>query len=356
MSKLLFRILVSLFVFLAVDAIVFHSGFYEQILSIHSYSGTVYYFAKYERLRPPSKQTDVLILGDSRIGEGFSVQQADRQASGHLRFAKMGIGGMSKLGWYYILKHVDMRADRYWAIVIPLESYRQCPEELMRNYWYFYPLDIEMLLPTLSLPEATRYGLIYPDWDKKLEVWSRALIAAQNYRLDIQDLLLHPLKRMAEVSWRNSLGAKFSYDYDGHPETMEGLSVSLPSRKLTYPSRLSESEKELVKARYTESVDCFGPYETHWIKKIVNYYQNTRTRIFLVRLPTNPIPEALSDRGWPIAPLIKELEGNGSDLRVIGENVFSSLERPSYFWDTRHLNRAGRQLFTKGLVNELMVD
>ncbi|HJY19831.1 MAG TPA: hypothetical protein VJ278_01470, partial [Chthoniobacterales bacterium] len=67
--------------FLCVDGALFHSGLYVSILAPSSYAGRVWRITLAEKERAPSGLKEVLILGDSRIAEGFSITLANELGS-----------------------------------------------------------------------------------------------------------------------------------------------------------------------------------------------------------------------------------------------------------------------------------
>src|SRR4029077_14586318 len=67
--------------FLCVDGAIFHSGLYVSILAPGSYAGRVAKITQAEKERAPSGLKEVLVLGDSRIAEGFSTTLANELGS-----------------------------------------------------------------------------------------------------------------------------------------------------------------------------------------------------------------------------------------------------------------------------------
>jgi len=59
--------------FMFVDGVIFHSGLYVSILAPNSYAGRIAEITQAEKERAPSGLKEVLVLGDSRLAEGFSA-------------------------------------------------------------------------------------------------------------------------------------------------------------------------------------------------------------------------------------------------------------------------------------------
>ena len=67
------NLLLGIAAFVFVDGAIFHSGLYVSILAPNSYAGRVVRMTQAEKERASSGLKEVLVLGDSRIAEGFSA-------------------------------------------------------------------------------------------------------------------------------------------------------------------------------------------------------------------------------------------------------------------------------------------
>src|SRR5205823_12296434 len=87
---------------------------YVSILAPNSYAGRIAEISKAEEQRDPSGLKEVLVLGDSRIAEGFSSRLADElgSASG-LKFVSLAEPAASANTWYYMVRDVDPTTRRY---------------------------------------------------------------------------------------------------------------------------------------------------------------------------------------------------------------------------------------------------
>ena len=112
-----FRLLAAIACFISVDAIIFHSGIYSRVLAPASHAGQLYQRVEAENRRAPGGG-DVLMIGDSRVVQGFSVDAANARASSHgLTFVDGALGSSTPRVWYYLLREIDPSANRYRAIV-----------------------------------------------------------------------------------------------------------------------------------------------------------------------------------------------------------------------------------------------
>ena len=106
--------------FICVDAMIFHSGLYVSMLAPASYAGRIAEITREEKERPPSALKEVLVLGDSRIAEGFSAALANELGSpAGLKFVSLAEPAASANTWYYMVREADPTTGRYWALVIP---------------------------------------------------------------------------------------------------------------------------------------------------------------------------------------------------------------------------------------------
>src|SRR5712691_5308277 len=121
--KVFRNLFISVLVFFAIDAAIFHSGLYESILKPDSFAGRVSRAAGGEKQRKASGLKDILLVGDSRIGQGFAEAIANKAATGRgVRFIKRVAPASSPRVWYHLLREVDPLANRYCMIVMPVKS------------------------------------------------------------------------------------------------------------------------------------------------------------------------------------------------------------------------------------------
>src|SRR5258705_9254493 len=117
--QLILQIIAALAVFFTLDTAIFRTPLYSQFLSPESIVGTAAYYLKYERQRVSSHRGDVLVIGDSQVGEGFWAGLANKSEAGSgLNFVQGGIPGATLRVLYYYQKILDPNRDRYKAIVV----------------------------------------------------------------------------------------------------------------------------------------------------------------------------------------------------------------------------------------------
>ena len=160
------NLLLGIAAFICVDGAIFHSGLYVSILAQSSYAGRVAKITEAEKERTPSGLKEVLVLGDSRIAEGFSATLANELGSpAGLKFVSLAEPAASANTWYYMVREVDPAARRYSAIIIPYGiGYEPNSAD---------PLRISMTAPLLRYGDCFHFASGFQRWSGRF----RAFIA-----------------------------------------------------------------------------------------------------------------------------------------------------------------------------------
>jgi hypothetical protein len=355
--QLVLRIIAALAVFFALDTVVFRTSLYSQLLSPDSIVGTAAYYLKYERQREPSIRGDVLVIGDSQVGEGFWAGLANRNVAGSgLNFVQGGIPGATLRVLYYYQKVLDPNRDRYKAIVIGLPTYRK-KSSTESEHLNDRMLDAELLLPIISSREFLEFSRTFTSEEKRLEAGSKVLVQSLNYQMDFQNFLLHPITRKRLISLRRRIKDDIALDYAGRDESMLGLRYDARTGEIHFPERLTEIERAQVTAYLTEpgvvNADHFDEYTRQWIERFIERYRGSQTTLVFVRLPAEVLGQVDEiRRNGPFASYMPMLR-NSPGVKVMDEDAFYALEDPQYFFDTLHMNREGRMQFTNRLSSWL---
>ncbi|HWB96761.1 MAG TPA: hypothetical protein VG672_08670, partial [Bryobacteraceae bacterium] len=96
----------------------------------------------------------------------------------------------------------------------------------------------------------------------------------------------------------------------------------------------------------------YRQFRSYWLGRLLEPYLSGGTRFLIVRVPRNPWPIAHYARFDPHSS-IRSLASR-RHVVVADETLFQSLEKPAYFFDAFHLNRAGREAFTAGLAEFIL--
>ncbi len=346
------RILLGIAFFFLLDGALFRSGLYATIMTSESMQGAAHHFVSALEALPPNPEKDILVVGDSRSAEGFNAGLATRLfGEDGTRFLPAGMPGVGARDWCYILERLDPKADRYRVIALTLRSFRKSPPQ--GAGFDDRVIDGDILGPLISTPAFIDLIGHQPGFDHKLDLWSRVIVSALNYRADFNDLVLHPIRRLGNYHWRRVIGIHFSDGYNGRPETMTGLAWDPQTRTLRYPERLTEAQRREIDADiehpYWDGVEQEDAYNDYWIMRILRRYQGTSTQVVLVRLPNFPLHGILDEKALPFSTLVHDAESLGN-ATILPEDTLLDLERPEFFFDNRHLNMEGRARLTETLA------
>ncbi|HDR8911058.1 TPA: nucleotidyl transferase AbiEii/AbiGii toxin family protein [Burkholderia multivorans] len=353
-TRKIFIALASVVIF---DLIGFRSGLYASITTTESMQGFGIAMVRALEKLPPMPDSGVILTGDSRISEGFSARRAnDIVGSKTLAVMNAGIPGSDIRDWYYFLQTIDPDKNRFRAIVLTLPTFRAAPPVVSR---IDEPYHSDFLVPTIGSMHYLDFAMSQSGWRARFDAISQWGIDPLTYQADFGKLLADPLGRLANVRWKQKIGIHFGDDYDGNPMTMIGLSYDPSSGAITYPTRLNDEQRHKLDIDFKHPnlnlrVE-FADWMSQWLSRIVNRYAGSATRVYIVRLPSTPLPAAVHDDRYPLAPFFMQ-EVTDSNIRIVPESLLLALEQPQYFFDNRHLNSAGRKAMTTMLAKYLDSD
>jgi hypothetical protein len=335
-------------VFICVDGVVFHTRLYTSILAPDSYAGRMAAITRAEKNRASSGLKEVLVLGDSRMAEGFSPVVANKLSSlDGFKFINLTESASVVNIWDYMLREVDPTGRRYWAIVVP---YGIGFEPNSAD-----PLRISMAAPLLRYGDCFNFASAFQRWSGRFRAFTACILRGSAFQSDIVDFLEHPIARIRSVQQGpKRLQARDVYrgqDYD-----IAGTFYDPRTGQVTFPPRLSEAQRDairdsLVKPSQSETQD-FLRMQRDGIQRILNRYSASSTEIVLTPVPRGPfagLPGASMTfhAAFPIVTTQRTVFS-------LPEQTFDFLEKPEYYFDGYHLNSKGRQRFTETLVTELV--
>ena len=161
--------LLGVLLFFLIDGAIFRSGWYFRRVAPLSSLGQMAIAIDDIRHIPTGKHA-VLVIGDSRAGEGFSMPTADRAASAMdlaYVFYNAAVAGTTPRVWYYLLRQIDNPGERLAAVAVMVTSYHDDePEDLAER-----PSDIAFVHPLLTLTDLTDFPgfahKLYPSGDPR---------------------------------------------------------------------------------------------------------------------------------------------------------------------------------------------
>src|SRR6059036_2380755 len=342
------NLLLGITAFVCLDGVIFHSGLYVSILAPDSYAGRLEILTRAEKQRPASGLKEVLVLGDSRMAEGFSTAVADELGSAAgFKFVTLAEPASTANTWYYMLREVDPTAQRYWAIVVPYGiGYEPTSAE---------PLRISMAAPLLRYSDCFTFASAFQQWSGRFRAVTACILRGSAYQSDVADFLEHPIARIENVQ-RESAMVRARAVYKGRDYDMVGTSYDATTGQMTFPPRLTEAQREAIRKSLLQPSQSEMQYslrlQRDWIPRILNRYSKSATAIVLTPVPRGPFAELPAFSVGQRAPFPEVTRQR--TVFSLPEQTFDFLEKPDYYFDAFHLNAKGRQRFTERLVNDLV--
>ena len=342
------NLLLGVAAFVSLDGVIFHTGLYASILAPDSYAGRVAALTRAEKQRPPSGLKEVLVLGDSRMAEGFSTAVADELGSAAgFKFVTLAEPASTANTWYYMLREVDPTAQRYWAIVVPYGiGYEPTSAESLR---------ISMAAPLLRYGDCFTFASAFQQWSGRFRAVTACILRGSAYQSDVADFLEHPIARIESIQ-RESAVVHARAVYKGRDYDMVGTSYDATTGQMTFPPRLTEAQREAIRKSLLRPSQSEMQYslrlQRDWIPRILNRYSKSATAIVLTPVPRGPfaeLPAFSVGRRAPFPEVTRQ-----RTVFSLPEQTFDFLEKPDYYFDAFHLNAKGRQRFTERLVNDLV--
>lgn len=342
--------------YVAVEAGVFHTRVYSHWLNADSSAGLMDIYLTNEQRRyaqgpAESHRADVLVIGDSRMTLMPRVANELTPETGYT-FATIAIAGSTPRCWYYMLRETDPRANRYAAVVIGLENYddQETLEDRSKR-----ASDLNYVLPYLELKDLAEFAGSYPLWEERARAARGILFKGTIYQQDVFDFLQNPRKRVHDDRVVRRESARWYYDYSGVPTDDTDVAIDFDRHSIQAGANRSATQLLGFRQRYLDPLPQQqgreAAYLRKWLGKIYVHYQGSRTRLIFVKLPRGPVvrpdlppPNLLSS--------VRALAAH-SEVALLPEHAFETLEKPILFWDFMHLNQAGAERFSHMAAREV---
>jgi len=342
------NLMLGLVAFICVDGVVFHTRLYTSILAPESYAGRMTALTQAEKDRASSGLKEVLVLGDSRMAEGFSAAIADKLSSiNGFKFVNLAEPASAVNIWDYMVREVDPTRRRYWAIVVP---YGIGFEPNSADH-----LRISMAAPLLRYGDCFNFASAFHRWSGRFRAFTACILRGSAFQSDVVDFLEHPIARIRSLRGEPKRIQSRNF-YQGRDYDIVGTSYDPKTGEVTFPPRLSEAQRDairdsLVKPSQAETQD-FLRMQREGIQRILDRYSASPTEIILTPVPRGPfagLPGASMTFHAVFPSVMTE-----KSVFSLPEQTFDFLEKPEYYFDGYHLNAKGRQRFTETLVAELV--
>ena len=345
-------LVVAAFVLFAfVDVVAFRTALYRSLLDPSSSTGSFETAIAQVRALAPNPRDDVLVLGDSRIYAGLDPHAAS-VASGSLRFLNAGIPGTTPRCWPFFVRAIDPNANRFRAVVIPVDTYGDDDSAIGSRDGDDRPMDLRFVVFQTRLTDLPKLAGSFSDPRERIDYGIDLFWRGAELRDDFQALLADPLARVTALEQ-----ARVSPAYDPlashlRAESLAGMRVDFATNSIVFPPSLSPSERGAIAAQVLEvpkPSPSYALYRLQWLGPIAARYAATGVPVFFVRIPTRPAHRYSSQT--PSGSLVEIARRYGA--RFIPASPYIALERPDLFADEDHLNRAGSLRFSRLLGHDI---
>jgi hypothetical protein len=332
-----------------IDAAVFRSGGYARWIEPDSTAGSVVSASLlidhyYDRSRK-----NILVLGNSQIGEGFSAPLADiASGRGDLHFINGSVAGTTPRLWNYFLRKVDPHAKRFAAIVLMVDY----DTARLQTDFVNYPLDTSYAAPLLRASDLIDYPDSFSDIDLRARARRAILFPLQALHEDVLDFINNANERIHKVEIDRPAYIAATGVYPGHDEALPDLPIDNASQTpldwgatdAKLKSDLEGYFRDLHETVALPLREANESYQRDWIGRTSARYAAHGVPVIVFSVPRGPWHKFLVPAPQPNIALA-ELSNSGRILILPGQS-FTELEQPQFFFDRRHLNHAGRERFS----------
>jgi hypothetical protein len=345
---LLWTLLTPLLFFLT-DSLIFRLG-YTNYVEPFSSAGTVENYVSWLKRYPKGDKPEVIVVGDSRIAEGFSAIGAEAAVGKRIRFWNFGMSGASARVWYYALRDGDPTRRRFAAIMLPLDPYQDVDSATDEEDRL---LDLNYLIGRLTPLDCFDFAASFRKPPYKAQMLSGCLLRGVTLRRDLHEFLLHFSDRIKLANDIHVNGLAYVNGYGGRPENLAGLSADFKTGTIHFPPGADPLQRVTIQAMVMRKPSAGNgevtAYRKKWLGRILDLYKDSPTRIvfFEIQRAPIPIPEA------PQSAAFLQWALKRPRVAALPQSTFRDLERPEYFFDGFHLNKAGRGLFTAKLAMQI---
>ena len=350
LAPLLKLVAATFLVLILIDAVLFHSGVYTPVIKPDSTGGSVVGAMMAIDYYHDAAKKNVLVLGNSQIGEGFSAELADAQGVGpDIHFINGAAPGTTPRVWDYMLREIDPERRRFSAIALMVDYDLDFTWTDLANY----SLDLSYTTPMLNLRDVRDFPKTFTDRALQGRARRQILLPIQALHDDIQDLIARPLRRIHDVNkvrpiWLGSLAIYGGRGGELPPlaiDTQAAMPTSWGEFETAWKPKLGPYFRDIRKAAPPATRAANENYERYWIARIAAHYRSVGVPVIVFNMARGPWKAQLLPSPAPNR-VLAELRAAG-DIVMLPGDAFIGLEKPEYFVDTLHLNSAGREKFSK---------
>lgn len=322
---------------------------YTQWLEPQSTAGTVMMATYVMKQQWDPAKKNILIIGNSRIGEGFSAKLANSSVDNKdYNFVALGLPGTTPRVWSYVLKKIDKDASRFFAVYLMAENYSDTAEENYNNR----EIDTAYLSAILTLGDLLTYPSSFDSSEKQSEAFRNVLFPLASLQKDFIQFLKNPIQRFKQVElWRKDY-VKWIADYSGRPERLPALDIM--ANTSTISGQLLDWQKPGMEWYFQAVPKCNQEYlhsfryNSRWFGEISEHYSSSAVHVGVFMIPRGPYHQQFGCDA-ELKGSLKSLLTKGR-VELLPADIATALEKPEYFFDHLHINAAGRPLFSKNLA------
>jgi alginate O-acetyltransferase complex protein AlgI len=329
--------------FLAINALLFETPLYRHFIAPDSSAGVFERGLSDATAAAHDPGSDVLVLGDSRIYNGFDIATAERAAP-NLHFINAGVPGTTPRCWAVFDRSLDPQARRFRAVVIPVDTYSDDDGAIgSLDAWDHY-FDLHYIVYTATPRETVRIARSFPGIERRYQALFDLALRGPLLREDVQNFVVDPEARFAALAAQPAEAANSHL----RTRTLAALRVDFAHDTLVEPpdfpaSQIGELRRQVL--AIARPSPAYAAYREAWLGTIVRRYQATGTPVIFVRIPTRPLHRELPP---PPSGTIPGFAAHDGAL-LIPQGPYVALERPDLFADADHLNRTGALRFSRML-------
>jgi hypothetical protein len=335
----------------ALDALVFRSGLYTSILEPESTTGLFELILRREQAAQPWYGPNLVVtVGDSRFAYYPRVANQQTATTG-FAFRHAGVAGTDVRAWYYMLRDLDPNCNAYRAIVIGVDDYDD------EDGAYSIGDDLATLHYTaarLRFSDVVPFALSFENPHARWQAFRGSLLKGIVFQRDVQELLTHPRKRLADIALDASGFEQWTYEYVETDRSVVGLEIDWTNFTAVIPpgnAELTDQMNRFVLNRPKPQTGRRAAFRRKWFGQLLDCYRGTRTKVVFVRLPRGAIPRP-ANLVHKRSSSIREFAARPGVL-LLDEHAFDFLEKPELFRDAFHLNNTGCALLSVRMAQEV---
>lgn len=337
----------GLLLFALVDCAVFRSGLYAWGARPDSSAGWLTLRTRLEPCFVPLRdQPSIVLLGDSMMTEACDAEALKRLLGDPpLAVRNAGVPGTTPRVWPFLFRALTPPPGGWTLVVAGLAEYDDDgggEDPALRVH------DLSFLGPLLGVGEMLSLVGEFRSPEARRDVWLDAFCKTYAWRRDLQDLLAAPYERYEQV--RRQFGhLRWGRPYEGVEASLAGVHVD-GDRIVGLPPDKASARDRLRHLVWREHCIDTSAYRRRWLGELADRVTASGAQLVFVRLPTQVLPRAVPR--VPHTATLDEL-ARRPGVHVLDDSLFAGLEAPEFFQDALHVDREGRERFTRTLALEL---